>query len=238
MAAKKLNILIVDDEPLARNRLQTLCSQMECINHVEMAGGGAEALSLIAKTAPDILLLDVDMPDLTGMDVAYHCRGMQNPPEIIFTTAHSKYAVQAFRLDATDYLLKPVKQALLKEALGRVIAKPGDKSSPADHRLWVQDGNGAIQIRTADIERIEADRDYMRICLEGRSYLVHEPMASLIARLPKDMFIRIHRSVAVRANFIKEIRREGRRQFVVLKDESSYSIGPSYVPAVTGMSTP
>ncbi|VAW04681.1 hypothetical protein MNBD_ALPHA04-776 [hydrothermal vent metagenome] len=238
MTAKKLNILIVDDEPLARNRLQTLCNQMECVNHVDMASGGVEALALIEETVPNILLLDVDMPDITGMDVANHCREMESPPEIIFTTAHSKYAVQAFRLEATDYLLKPVKQALLKEALGRVIAKPGAKSSSVDHRLWVQDGAGAIQIRTADIERIEADRDYMRICLEGRSYLVHEPMGSLIARLPKDMFIRIHRSTAIRANFIKEIRRERRRQFVVLKNGCSYSIGPSYVPLVTGMSIP
>ncbi len=236
MSNRKLNILIVDDEPLARNRLHALCNRMNCVNHVSKADSGLAALSLIAETVPDILLLDVDMPDLTGIEVANRCRELEKAPDIIFTTAHSKYAVEAFRLEAIDYLLKPVKQALLKEALDKVIAKLDSNIAPAEHRIWVQDGVGTMQIRVLDIERIEAERDYMRICLPGRSYLVHEPMASLITRLPGDMFIRIHRSMVVRLDFIKEIRREGRRQFVVLKDDRTYSIGPSYLAAVTGKS--
>lgn len=232
----KLDILIVDDEPLARSRIQSLCGRMDNINHINLAGSGREALDMVARDSPEIMLLDIDMPDMSGMEVAERCRQLKEPPEIIFTTAHSKYAVEAFRFDATDYLLKPVKECQLKEAFGRVALKRQMGASglkhPEDHRLWVQDGNSTLQIRCADIEWIAADRDYMRLCVAGRNYLVHEAMQSLLARLPERMFSRIHRSTAVRRDFVRDIRRKGRRKFIVLKDYTELTIGPSYVKSV------
>lgn len=236
IADQKLNILIVDDEPLACSRIKSLCGEMDNINHIDVAGGGKEALDMIAQNCPEIVLLDIDMPDLSGMKVAERCKQLENAPEIIFTTAHSRYAVEAFRLDATDYLLKPVKVGQLKEAFGRVAEKRQVDStgehSEADHRLWVQDGIGAVHIRTADIKWVAADRDYMRLCLLDRSYLVHESMQSLLDRLPTGMFIRIHRSTSVRRDFIRDIYRRGRRKFVVLEDDTKLAIGPSYIKAV------
>ena len=226
-----MHILIVDDEPLARNRLLALCERLENIGRVELAAGGEQALDMIDTHGPDLLLLDVDMPDLSGMDVARHCRSLPHMPEIIFTTAHSKYAVEAFRLEATDYLLKPVKQVLLAEAIDRAANRLNGreaKTELASYRIWVRDNTGSVQIECSDIGWISAERDYMRINLPGRSYLVHEPMHALAGRLPAHMFVRIHRSTLVRRDFIHEFRREGRQRLVVLKDGTALGVGPSY----------
>ena len=233
---QKLNILIVDDEPLAQSRIESLCGRMDNINRIDKASGGQDALDIIVQNCPEIVLLDIDMPDLSGMKVAEQCMQLEKAPEIIFTTAHSRYAVEAFRFDATDYLLKPVKEGQLKEAFERVAQKKQMAATEiqpaANHRLWVQDGNGAVHIRSGDIGRIVAERDYMRLCLPDRSYLVHEPMQSLLDRLPAGMFIRIHRSAAVRTDLIRNIHRKGRRKFIVLEDDTELTIGPSYVKAV------
>ena len=229
-----LNILVVDDEPLACRRLQVLCRRIDSIAHVAIAASGVAALQYIHDNLPDIVLLDIDMPDISGVEIAGRCQQMEGAPKVIFTTAHSRYAVQAFRLEAVDYLLKPVKEALLIEALaraGRKLQRENRKPLP-DHSLWVRDGETSLQIRSADIERIEADRDYMRLCLPGCSYLIHESMQSLAKKLPSDMFVRVHRSAMVRRNMIDEVRRKGRRQYVVLVDGSHIPIGPRYADAV------
>ncbi|MEW4467464.1 LytTR family DNA-binding domain-containing protein [Parasphingorhabdus sp. JC815] len=241
----KLDILIVDDEPLALRRMKALCSRMDNINRIDVANEGQQALDLLAQQCPDVVLLDIDMPDISGMKIAYRCKNsdqcLGKNPEIIFTTAHSRYAVEAFRIDATDYLLKPVKEALLKEALDRVLQHKRREqinqpkaSQPLtnDHWLWVQDGNAAVQIRSADIGWIIAERDYMRLCLPDRTYLVHEPMRSLLERLPPDLFVRIHRSAAVRRDFLRDIRRKGRRKYIVVENNIELTIGPSHLEAV------
>lgn len=229
-----LDTLIVDDEPLARNRLKTLCSRLGTMSRIRTASNGFEALEIVEADAPDLILLDVDMPDLSGIEVAEKCRLHGKSPEIIFTTAHSKYAVRAFRLHAVDFLLKPVKQALLTEAVERVserldnAAKTDFAEASNEAYLWVKEVEGSVQVRCSDIGYIIAEQDYMRICLNDRSFLIYGTMQSLVKLLPKDMFIRIHRSTMVRRDFIKEIRRTGRRKFVVLKNGTDLTIGGSF----------
>lgn len=159
-------------------------------------------------------------------------------PEIIFTTAHVKYAVQAFRLEATDYLLKPVKEALLREAVERAIANLArrrvDCAQDITQRLWVQDGTGSLQLIVSHIEWVEAERDYMRLYLPGRSYLLHQSMSSLESQLPDSLFVRVHRSTIVRRDCISEVRRKGRRLFLVLQDGSKLAIGPRYADRIIG----
>ncbi len=158
-------------------------------------------------------------------------------PEIIFTTAHSTYAVQAFRLEATDYLLKPVKESLLREAVERAIANRArgetDREPDIAKRLWVQDGTGALQLNVADIQWVEAERGYMRLYLPGRSYLVHQSMRSLERQLPDSLFVRVHRSTIVRRDCIAEVRRKGRKRFVILQDGGQLPIGPRYADRIT-----
>lgn len=238
MIADPPSVLIVDDEPLARSRLKALCERTRLFGKIEMANGGRQALEKISQSPPDILLLDVDMPDFSGLEVAEYCESLAHNPEIIFTTAHNKYAVQAFRLEATDYLLKPVKEALLREAVERAIAnlvRAGTGSQPDGlQRLWVQDGNGSLQLTVSEIEWVEAERDYMRLYLPGRSYLLHQSMRSLERRLPSSLFVRVHRSAMVRRDCIAEVRRKGRRRFVILRDGRELAIGPRYAEKIMG----
>jgi DNA-binding LytR/AlgR family response regulator len=195
------------------------------------------AVDKIERLRPDIVLLDVDMPDFSGLKVAGYCQSLSWTPEIIFTTAHSTYAVQAFRLEVTDYLLKPVKEFLLREAVERAIAnlarRKTDKRPDIGQRLWVQDGTGALQLNVSDIEWVEAERDYMRLYLPGRSFLVHQSMHSLEQLLPDSLFVRVHRSTIVRRDCIAEVRRKGRKLFVILRDGRPLPIGPRYADRIT-----
>ncbi|PIX66830.1 MAG: DNA-binding response regulator [Sphingomonadales bacterium CG_4_10_14_3_um_filter_58_15] len=231
------SVLIVDDEPLARSRLRALCERTGLFGDVELANGGLQAVEKVRQRQPDILLLDVDMPEFSGLRVAEFCHGLARVPEIIFTTAHSRYAVQAFRLEATDYLLKPVKESLLREAAERAIAhlaRSGDDQEPdIAPRLWVQDGAGALQLMVSDIEWVEAERDYMRLYLPGRSYLVHQSMRSLESQLPDALFVRVHRSTIVRRDCIAQVRRKGRKRYIILRDGRQLPIGPRYADRIT-----
>ena len=232
------SVLIVDDEPLARSRLKTLCERTRLFRQLELADGGRQALKMIEQQHPDIILLDVDMPDLSGLQVAEYCDELEWVPQIIFTTAHNKYAVQAFRLEVTDYLLKPVKETHLREAVERAIVNIArirrDRDVEIADSLWVQDGTGSLQLNIPDIEWVEAERDYMRLYLRGRSYLLHQSMRSLENQLPDRLFVRVHRSAIVRRDCISEVRRKGRRRFVILQDGSELSIGPRYADRVIG----
>tara|TARA_R110000850_G_scaffold30238_2_gene83456 strand:- start:6397 stop:7119 length:723 start_codon:yes stop_codon:yes gene_type:complete len=231
------SVLIVDDEPLARSRLKALCERTGLFGDIELANGGRQAVENIRQRYTDIVLLDVDMPDLSGLKVAEFCQQLERMPEIIFTTAHSTYAVQAFRLEATDYLLKPVRESLLREAVERALAnrardEAGRESDNAS-RLWVQDGRGVLQLIVSDIEWVEAERDYMRLHLPGRSYLVHQSMRALESQLPARLFVRVHRSIIIRRDCIAQVRRKGRKRFVILQDGKQLPIGPSYADRVT-----
>ncbi|MEH6790105.1 LytR/AlgR family response regulator transcription factor [Parasphingorhabdus sp.] len=242
MGAISPSVLIVDDEPLARLRLNALCQRLGLFAAIDLADGGRQAMAKIRQVLPDILLLDVDMPDLSGLKVAEICQELKPPPQIIFTTAHSTYAVQAFRLEATDYLLKPVKETLLREAVERAIGKLGNARNNPDpavpSRLWVQDGDGAVQLLVSDIEWVEAERDYMRLYLHHRSYLVHQSMRSLEGLLPADLFVRVHRSAMVRRDCIAEIRRNGRKRYVILKNGKPLPLGPRYADSIGGTVQP
>ena len=231
MARKLPSVLIVDDEPLARSRLRALCERTGLFGETELANGGRQALEIIRQGQPDILLLDVDMPDLSGLKVAEFCQRQPRMPAIIFTTAHSTYAVQAFRLEATDYLLKPVKESLLREAVERALANQA--RNEADRELDVaQDGKGVLQLIVSDIEWVEAERDYMRLYLHGRSYLVHQSMRDLESQLPASLFVRVHRSIIIRRDCIAEVRREGRKRFVTLPNGHQLPVGPRYADRI------
>lgn len=236
-----LSGLIVDDEPLARSRLHKLCQRIDAFDKVYLAAGGKEALHKIDESRPDIVLLDVDMPDISGLRVAEYCSDLLPRPEIIFTTAHRTYAVNAFRLYATDYLLKPVKESLLREAVDRArdnhSRRGVDDANSADQWLWVSDRSELLQLPVNDIERVEAERDYMRVYARGRSYLMHQSMSSLESTLPNRIFVRIHRSTMVRRDLIAEIRRRGRRRYVVLKDGAHRAVGPLYAGNIFGNET-
>lgn len=184
-AETRLRTLIVDDEPLAVERLQILCAQIDAISLVGAASDGEAAIRLIAALSPDLVLLDIAMPGLDGMAVAQAIDGRARPPAIVFCTAFDEFAVAAFDVAAVDYLLKPVTPERLDKAVARVADKlrsgePATTGSPAwIEEFWVPHRSEVIRLAATDVDRIEAERDYMRLHVGSRSFLLHLTIGGL-----------------------------------------------------------
>lgn len=215
----QLNTLIVDDEPLAIERLQLLCARQEHINLVGTASDGEAAIRLAHQLEPDLLLLDIAMPGMDGLEVAKKLSELEKSPAIIFVTAFDKFAVEAFGVAAIDYLLKPVEAERLSIAIARVLERTTDQiaapteNSPWAEEFWVPYKSELRRIAASEINRIEAERDYMRLHVGseqgGSSYLLHQTITGLEGRLNPEHFIRLHRSHLVRRDWIGGLRHDG-----------------------------
>lgn len=239
-AAPRLRTLIVDDEPLAVERMQILCARLDRLDLVGTANDGEAALRLVHALEPDLLLLDIAMPGLDGMGVARGLEGMTRRPAIIFVTAFDRFAVAAFDVAAVDYLLKPVAADRLARAVDRVaetaVAGPPAAAGPdAAHaeEFWVPWRSEMIRIAARDIDRIEAERDYMRLHVGQRSFLLHQTITELERRLDPARFIRLHRSAMVRRDFIARLVHDGLGAWcATLADGTTLRIGRTYLPQV------
>lgn len=205
-----LKILIVDDEPLARDRLRTLLDDISIQLKTEVvgeAGNGLEALAALREQTVDVVLADIRMPGMDGIELAGHLGGMSRPPAVIFTTAYDNYAVQAFDLNAVDYLLKPVRTQRLLVALQKVLA-----GQPADGALLLglgQELRGGgrthlschergrlLLVPIAEVLYFKADLKYVTARTIEREYLLDEALTHLETEFA-DRFIRLHRAVLV-----------------------------------------
>ncbi|WP_340313752.1 LytR/AlgR family response regulator transcription factor [Rhizorhabdus argentea] len=232
-----IRTLVVDDEPLAIERLQILCAREPMIDLVGTASDGEAALRLLEALKPEMLLLDIAMPGLDGIGVARAIDTLDKKPAIIFCTAFDQYAVAAFDLAATDYLLKPVAQDRLGRAVGRVVERrraPVEEAETSEHaqEFWVPHRSEMIRIAAQDIDRIEAERDYMRLHVGTRSFLLHQTITELERRLDPAQFIRLHRSTIVRRDRIAKLSHDGMGVWhAVMTDDERIRIGRTYLPA-------
>lgn len=242
MAAEAaLRTLIVDDEPLAIERLQILCAQIPAVQLVGTASDGEAALRMIAALSPEIVLLDISMPGLDGLDVARALDAQKGAdravrPAIIFCTAFDQFAVAAFDVAAVGYLLKPVTPEQLARTIARVAqtmhaSLPAPTETPAwVEEFWVPHRSEVIRIAAGDIDRIEAERDYMRLHVGARSFLLHQTISALEQRLDPARFLRLHRSAIVRRDMIAKLRHDGLGTwYAVLGDGGEMRIGRSYL---------
>jgi len=240
MNGRTLRTLIADDEPLAVERLQILCARLPELHLVGTAHDGASALRLAEALSPDLLLLDIAMPGLDGLGVARALESAGACSAVIFVTAFDHFAIDAFDVAAVDYLLKPVEQSRLERAVARVRAlleqKPEARSeavvppSPWAREFWVPYRAEIIRVLAADIELIEAERDYMRLHIGQRSYLLHQTIGELERRLDPGEFVRLHRSTIVRRDRISRFKRDGEGGWQVeLQDGRVLRVGRTYL---------
>ena len=235
-----LRTMIVDDEPLAIERMQVLCAELDQLQVVGTASDGEAALRLADKLRPDLLLLDMTMPGMDGLGVARALGKRDNPPAVIFVTAHEDFAVEAFDLEAVDYVLKPVAAERLERAIDRALARR-DRTGSGDggewlSEFWVPHRSELLRIDAAQVERIDAERDYVRLHVGERSYLLLQTIAGLEGRLDPSRFIRIHRSTILRRDRIRGLRHEGLGVWSVeLDNGEALRIGRTYLRKVKAM---
>ena len=238
-----LRTLIVDDEPLAVERVQVICAEIPSVRVVGTASDGAAALRLAEKLEPDLVLLDMTMPELDGLGVARHLAGQEQAPVVIFVTAHDHFAVEAFDCDAVDYVLKPVAADRLERAIERALARRGtrrQKTSRFLDELWVPHRSELLRIAVSEVHQIDAERDYVRLHVGGedapRFYLLLQTIAGLESRLDPEQFIRIHRSTILRRDNIRGLRHDGLGVWSVeLQNGEALRIGRTYLARVKAM---
>ena len=197
-----LTVLIADDETPARNRLRELLSDIPHIQLVGEARNGKEVLDLAQQLQPQVLLLDIRMPEMDGIEAAQHAQKLQTPPAIIFTTAFDGYAVQAFEMSAVDYLLKPIRQERLAAALSKARALlPAQLAAlkPLQHRrshFSINERGRVLLVPVSDVIYLRAELKYITVRTREREYLIEDSLVSLEQELG-DTFLRLHRNCLV-----------------------------------------
>lgn len=218
-----MKLLIVDDEPPARDRLRRLLAEIEDCEVVAEAANGEEALSVCGDLKPDVVLLDVRMPGLSGIQVARHIDSLEDPPAVIFTTAYDQYAVDAFETEAVGYLLKPVRKEKLAHALrhaARISPSRLQKvaeSARIEHKreqICARLGEQLRLIPVPDIYFFLADQKYVTVKHKGGENLIDESLKSLAEEFSPD-FLRIHRNALVAEKYISAVERTDAGQYVV-----------------------
>jgi len=234
-----MRVAIVDDEPLARLAVKVRLARHADLELVAEYGDGDMAAAGLAAIRPDLVFVDIEMPGRSGLDVLAALPRAQRPMAILLT-AHDNFAVRAFDLAALDYLLKPVDDDRLDEALDRArlalpYRGPGNAAPVAWTRSFaVRVGTRTVLVDAADVERIEADGDYATLHVGDRTYLVRERLQSLALRLDPSMFQRVHRSSIVRLDRIAELRALTNRDALLrLRDGTLLRASRTYMPALT-----
>jgi two-component system LytT family response regulator len=201
LSAAKIRTVIVDDEPLARSNLLVLLRRDPEIEVVAQCGSGIEALDEIRKSKPDLVFLDVQMPECDGFDVLEQL-GADQPRAIVFVTAYDQYALRAFEAGALDYLLKPFDNARFERALQRAKQNlQGDRPSPhKPERIIVKSAGQVLFVRHAEIDWVEAADYYSCLHVGTKTYLVRRSMTDLESQLHPAIFCRVHRSAIVNLN--------------------------------------
>ena len=219
---KKIRTLIVDDEPLARERLAGLLAAEPDIEIAGQCRDGEEAVKAIIEQTPDLVFLDIQMPQLNGFEVI-DAVGPERMPLVIFVTAHDRHALRAFEVRALDYLLKPFDRDRLRDALQRVrkqveredggeigrrllaLMKDLRRDQPRTDRLVVKSGGRLFFLRADEIDWVEAAGNYVRLHVGSTSYLLRETMNAIEGRLDPEKFFRIHRCRIVNMERIQEL---------------------------------
>ena len=218
-----LTVLVVDDEAPARNEVAWLLDQDDRVEQVLTAASGTAALAALEREPIDVVFSDISMPGLDGMQLARVIARFAERPQVVFVTAHDSHAVDAFDLDAVDYIMKPVRPERIGEAVRRCLAAadrgvPTPESPVADETIPVELGGVTRFVHRSEIRWVQAQGDYARLHTPEGSHLVRIPLATLEDRWSEAGFVRIHRSTLVSTRHISEVHNDGGRCTVVVED--------------------
>lgn len=240
-----MSAVIVDDEPIARAGLRDMLSPVDWLEIVGEASDGRSAVEIIDNLKPELVLLDIEMPGLTGTDVLSRIR---HQPFVIFTTAYGQHAATAFELGALDYVLKPFGPERLAKALERVRSAIGEPGSPPTldrlrealgsgvmSRLFVRSGNRVIPLLVSDVSRFEASGDYVTAHTARSKYLLHLPLNRLEARLDSKRFLRVHRTHIVNLDEVIAFRRQTRGFIAELRDGTRVPVSRDRAREIRGL---
>ena len=218
-------VLIAEDEPLAAEALADWVAQMPSLQLVATCGDGASALAQIRALRPDLVLMDIQMPVLTGLQVLQALAGDAHQPSVIFTTAYDEHALTAFELHAVDYLLKPFTHERFVEAINHVqrdapvaLAGAVDALQTPDGaplaRVLVRDQGRIFPINVDTIEYLRSDTKYTALAVKGKSYLVRLPIVTFEQKLDPTRFVKLHRSCIVNLDFVESLTPDENSQLV------------------------
>lgn len=236
----RARVLIVDDEPLARERIREMLKGDREIETICEARNGCEAIKAITAQAPDIVFLDVQMPDMDGFEVLKALK--VEMPLIIFVTAYDQHALRAFDVHAVDYLMKPFDRKRFAKALNHAkdqMKRPTDERDTGRmirlleelkvkagakylERLAIKTGEKILFIRAEDVDSIEAEGNYVRLNVATCSYMLRDTVNSIESQLDPRVFVRIHRSTIVNINRVKELQAWARGEYRVMLDNGAY----------------
>jgi two-component system LytT family response regulator len=218
-----IQAVLADDEVLARQKLRQLLREIPEIEVVGEGATAAETIDLVRATKPDLLFLDVRMPDMDGFDIvgALSSAGDPSMPCIIFTTAYDRYALRAFEIHAVDYLLKPFTSERFHAAVNRALEQiqlskqtpksnlpKGQNGAPYTTRIVFKSKGRILFLPVSEICWIGAEENYVRICTQSETHLLRETMAHIEEKLDPNTFLRVHRSSIVNLQYVKEVRPE------------------------------
>ena len=256
-----LTVMLADDEPLARGYLEDLLKAMPDIEVLGSFKNGSEVLKGCRDNPPDVLILDIEMPVLTGFDVVKRLQA-DDMPSIIFATAYDNYAIDAFDLNAVDYLLKPFDSERFAIAVERVrtesrsdsslkgrlisasrqIQKVADDATPVEAertdagRLAVRDGRETELVTINEIDWVDAAGDYMCLHVGGKTHIMRSTMKELLAKLPEKDFVRIHRSTIVNIHRVSSVSSLSKGEFrLQLGSETSLKVSRNYRKSIASL---
>jgi len=240
-----MRIIIIDDEPLARSLLTEMLADEQGIEVVAECNDGFEGMKAIQEYQPDLIFLDIQMPKITGFELL---ELLDDPPQVIFTTAYDEYALKAFEVNALDYLMKPISPDRLKKALEKVEVKlktPVKNSlfegkvpqlPEQAQRIVVKDAGNIKIIPLADVLYLEAADDYVKINIAEKYFLKHQTMGNFEQQLPAHQFVRIHRSYIVNIQHIHKVELYEKEQYcVILRNNAKLPVSRSGYTKLKGV---
>lgn len=241
-----IRTLIVDDEPLPRERIRTLLAEHPAVEVIGESRDGQEALQNILTEHPDLVFLDIQMPELDGFDVIQAIAPDQLPA-IIFVTAFDEYAIRAFEVNAIDYLLKPINAARFEIALRRALNRLAqDDTCEANRTLMdfverlraeqqynrrfvVRSGSRLSFVRACDVDWLDVADNYVRLHVAGRDHLVRDTLKSVEAQLNPQVFLRVHRSIIINLDRVESVEPYSHGDYLVtMKDGTRLTTSRSY----------